>query len=117
MVTPPQSFWQAIALRRGALAVRAGDTTVNSGVFLFLLQLREAPVKTLVRLADQLDVEAPLTLTGLVTGHEQDSPALRIEREGHPPNAVGRIEAQLLHVRLPRALQRIDARAGDRTPH
>lgn len=46
----------------------------------------------------------------LVAGHQQDGPPPRAERERQPPDPARRIELQLLHVRVPRALQRVDPR-------
>src|ERR1017187_2595460 len=64
-------------------------------------------VKTVVSLADQLAVEPLFADTRLITRHEEDSLALCIE--GKRPLSVSRAEPQLLHIRVARTLQRINA--------
>ena len=70
------------------------------------------PVESIVGLADQPLVEAPLTNSGLVAGYEQDSPSSRIEGEGNSPDAAVGSETQLLHVGVTRSLERIYAWAA-----
>jgi len=63
-----------------------------------------------IRLGDELLVEAILASAGLVTGHKHDRPSFGIEGEGGAPFAIRRLEAQLLHIGVLRALQRIRVR-------
>ena len=66
-------------------------------------------VKTVIRLPNQLPVKASFANPRLISCHEQDRRALRIEREGHSPFALRRAEAQLLHVGVPGSVQCVNA--------
>src|SRR5216684_6953228 len=68
----------------------------------------DAEAKALIRLFDEPFEERPLALPALVAGHQQDCLAPGVEGERDPPNAASGIEAQFLHVRVSRAVQRID---------
>src|SRR5947207_15978106 len=72
-----------------------------------LLQMRRKPT---VRLCDELPVESRLAAPGFVAGDKQDRSPLRIEGISDAPFAIGRAEAQLLHVGVLRALERIGMR-------
>ena len=73
-------------------------------------------IEALVGLSDQLFVEPLLSHSRLVSGDQQNRPALGIERESDSPDAVGGIEAQLLHVRVPRSLESVRPRAAKLRP-
>src|SRR5271157_2549626 len=66
-------------------------------------------VEAVISLSDQFVVEPFFTDARLVSRHEQDRLTLRIESKSHPPLTISRAEAQLLHVRVARAIQRISA--------
>jgi hypothetical protein len=70
-------------------------------------------VKTSVGLAYQLTIEPPLASTRFVTRDKQDGLTLGIESKGHTPFAASCGEAQLFHVGMARALERVDARATE----
>jgi hypothetical protein len=69
-------------------------------------------VKSIIGLPQQFAVKPLLATTRFVPSDEQDRSPLGIERKGHTPDAVGRIEPKLLHVRVPRVLQRIYTRTA-----
>ena len=73
-------------------------------------------VKALIGFADQLLVKCPFASTGLVAGHQQDCLAARIERESNSPFTIRCTKSQLLHVRVPRAVQRIDTGSAQLRP-
>ena len=66
-------------------------------------------VETVISLSDQLAVEPFFAAARFISCHEQDRLTLRIESKGHPPLTVSRAEAQLLHIRVARIVQRVRA--------
>ena len=73
-------------------------------------------VEPLVCLPDELFVKTSLAASRLVSRYQQNGTALGVEGECNAPDPVGGIEAQLLHVRVLRALQRIHAGAPELRP-
>ena len=73
-------------------------------------------VESVIRLPDQLTVEPVLADARFVAGNKQDRLALGIEGKGHPPFAICRAEAQLLHVCMARSGQRVSARPPQLRP-
>src|SRR5271170_344481 len=69
----------------------------------------EAPI----RLGDELFVKPLLAPAGFVAGDEQDCLTLRIEGEGGAPLSIRGLEAQLLHVGVLRAFERISIRSPE----
>ena len=67
-------------------------------------------IEPVVGLSDQLPVETPFTDPRLVASHKQDCLLARIEGEGYPPYSVVCAEAELFHVGVARALQRVHMR-------
>jgi len=67
-------------------------------------------IEPFIRLADQVLVELFLADAALVAADQKDGFTLRIKGKGHPPFAVRRTEAKLLHVGVFRVVQRIGAR-------
>src|SRR5262245_1907820 len=63
---------------------------------------------------DQSPIKRPLGRPTLVAGHQQDRLPLRIEGKSDAPDAPRRIEAQLLHIGVLRALECIDTRPAGR---
>ena len=74
------------------------------------------PVVTFVGLADEAAVEARLAGPTLVTGDEKNGMPAWIEGEGQPPHATSRLEAKLLHVGVPGALQGVHPWATQSRP-
>src|SRR5690606_9547987 len=70
------------------------------------LEMRAEP---LVRSGDQPPIEPPFAPARLVTGYQQDCVPARVERERDPPRPICGIEAQLLHVGVPRTIEGIHA--------
>ena len=68
------------------------------------------PFKPLIGFSDDFAVKTLLASAGLVTGDQQNGPSLRIERKSNPPNAIGRVKPQLLHICVSRALEGINTR-------
>lgn len=68
---------------------------------------------SLVGAAQQLAVEAIALHTGLVAGDEEHGAAGRIESEGHAPDTAIGLKAQLLHVRVGRAVEGVDGGAAE----
>src|SRR3989304_4047713 len=66
-------------------------------------------VETVISLSDHLAVEPFFAPPRFTPCHEQDRLTLRIESKGHPPLTISRAEAQLLHIRVARVVQRISA--------
>jgi len=64
-------------------------------------------VKSCVGTGDQLFIEPPLIDTTFITAHQQNRSALCIKRKSHTPYTAITIEAQLLHICVLRALERI----------
>src|SRR5579883_2144531 len=73
-------------------------------------------VEARIGLSDQRPIELPFARAALIAGDEQHRPPSRIEREGHAPDSAASVEPQLLHVRVPRPFERIDARSPDHWP-
>ena len=65
-------------------------------------------IEAVIRRADQSAVESPLAGSRLVRSHKQDGPSPGIERKGYSPFPSGGAEAQLLHVRVTGAFERVD---------
>src|SRR5438046_6966582 len=74
-----------------------------------LLQMRRKPA---IRFRDELLIESRLAAPGFVAGDKQDRSPLRIEGISDAPFAIGRAEAQLLHVGVIRGIVRIGMRAA-----
>ena len=66
-----------------------------------------------VRPCDQRAVEALFASACLVTCDEDQGAPLCVESKGRAPDAVGGVEAQLLHVAMFRTLQRVHMRAAE----
>lgn len=64
-------------------------------------------IESLVGLGDQARIEASLTAAGLIARNQKHGVAMRIERERNTPNTAVDREAQLLHVGVTRALERV----------
>lgn len=73
-------------------------------------------IKALIGSADELLIERLLTSAGLVACDQQNRPALWVEGECHSPFAIRRTKSQLLHVRVPRAVQCIDTEPAQLRP-
>jgi len=67
-------------------------------------------IEAIISLPKQLTVEPFFTPARLVPSEEQDRRPSCIKGESHPPCTICCAEAKFLHVRVPGALQRIDAR-------
>jgi hypothetical protein len=65
-------------------------------------------IEAVIRRADQSAVESPLAGSRLVPNHKQDGPSPGIECEGRSPFPSSGAEAQLLHVRVTGAFERVD---------
>ena len=68
-------------------------------------------IQSPVRDRDQTPVERSFALSALVTGDQKHRLPLGVERESSAPDATPGIEPQLLHVRMLRAVQRVDPRS------
>ena len=66
-------------------------------------------IEAVIGLPDQFTVEAFFAEAGFIPCHEQDRLPLRIEGEGHSPFPIRRTKAKLLHVRVARAVQCVNA--------
>lgn len=64
-------------------------------------------VEASIGLSDQRAIESLFAPTGFVASREQNRGPAGIEGESHPPFSSGRGEAQLLHVGVARAFERI----------
>ena len=64
-------------------------------------------IKTLVGYTDQLPIETFFTNARFIPRGKQDCAPTGIEREGHAPDAVSGVEAQFLHVRMLRPIERV----------
>jgi len=73
-------------------------------------------VEPSIRNQNQIAIKSALSNPALVSCHQQDGLALWIECKGNTPYATIGIEAQLLHVCVARALQRIDLRPSQERP-
>ena len=67
-------------------------------------------LETVIGLADQPLVKSLFADPGFIPRNEQDCLALRVEGEGYSPFAISRTEPQFLHVRVARAVQRVNPR-------
>ena len=63
-----------------------------------------------IRLGDEPLVETLLAAAGFVAGREKDAASLRIKGEGGAPYSIRRLEPQLLHIGMLRALERVRMR-------
>src|SRR5260370_28568792 len=72
----------------------------------------EVRVKPRIGRCDQPPIKSPLATSALVARDQQDRPPPRIEGKGDAPYAALRIEAQLLHIGVLRAVKRVDPRAA-----
>ena len=70
------------------------------------------PVEAFVGFADQHAVEPPRASARLVARSQEHGRAFGVEREGDPPFPVRRAEPHLLHVRMPRAVERVHMRSS-----
>src|SRR3984893_2549580 len=76
----------------------------------------EVSVKARISRCDQPPIKSPLAASALVARDQQDRSPPRIEGKRDAPYAALGIEAQLLHIGVLRAIERIDPRsAGGRT--
>jgi hypothetical protein len=66
-------------------------------------------IKSFVGLCNELTIESLIAAARLVSRDQKDRVAFRIEHEGDALDTVRRVEAQLLHIRVTRAFERIDA--------
>jgi hypothetical protein len=73
-------------------------------------------VESFVRNPYKITIEAPLGGPALVSGHEHDRFALWVKGKSDAPDTSIGIEAQLLHVGVPRTLQRIYLRPSQERP-
>src|SRR5438046_9201315 len=65
--------------------------------------------QTAGRLSVAVAVETLFASSGLVSRHEQDGFTLGIKGESDSPLTVCRAESQLLHIGMPRAIERVNA--------
>lgn len=65
-------------------------------------------VKSFVGLRYELTIESLLATTRLVGTNQENSVTPCVERESDAPDAAGRVEPQLLHVRVAGAIERIN---------
>jgi len=66
-------------------------------------------VEAVIRLPDQFPVEPLFTGTRFISCNQEDRLAFRIEGKRYSPFTIGSTEPQLLHIRVARAVHRIDA--------
>jgi hypothetical protein len=64
-----------------------------------------------IALGNQTSIEPRRAAARLIAGNQQDALPQRIECNGDPPDAAIGIEAQLLHIRVFRSMQRIHSRS------
>jgi hypothetical protein len=74
-------------------------------------------IKSFVGLCYELAIKSLLGAARLVSRDQKDRVAFRIEREGDAPDTVCRVKAQLLHIRVPRTFERIDAGPAELRPN
>jgi len=70
----------------------------------------QVTVEPLIGISDEFSVKAFLFDPGLVPAGDEDGPSPGVECERHPPGSSPPVETEFLHVRVPRALERIDGR-------
>jgi len=73
-------------------------------------------VEPSIRNQKQVAIKAALSNAALVSCHQKDGFALRVESKGDTPDTPIGIEAQLLHVGVARTLQRIYLRPSQERP-
>ena len=66
-------------------------------------------IKSFVGLCYELAIKSLVAAARLVSRDQKDRVALRVEREGDAPDTVCCVKAQLLHIRVARTFDRIDA--------
>jgi hypothetical protein len=66
-------------------------------------------IKTLIGLAYQFAVEAPLATARLVPGNQENRPAPGVKSESHTLFAVRGAESQFLHVGMPGTFESVHA--------
>ena len=71
---------------------------------------------SLISGGDETAIETTLTDTGLVASDQKNRLTLWIEGEGCTPDAIGSVEAKLLHVLVLRTLESIDSRSTELWP-
>jgi hypothetical protein len=62
---------------------------------------------------DQFSVEAGFCKPGLIAHGQQDGLSPRVESESHAPHPTIGTKSQFLHVRVPGAFERVDARSAE----
>jgi hypothetical protein len=65
-------------------------------------------IEPVIGFTNQFAVKTLFAAAGLVTGDEQNCPALWIECESNPPNTVGSVKAHLFHIGVARILECVD---------
>jgi hypothetical protein len=65
-------------------------------------------IKSFVSLCCELAIKSLLAAARLVSRDPKDRVAFRVEREGDAPDAVCRVKARLLHIRVARTFERIN---------
>ncbi len=68
-------------------------------------------VKPVIRLRDELFIEALLASAGLIACHKEDGLAPGVKGEGNAPLTIRGTEAELFHIGVAGIVQRIGARA------
>src|SRR5580704_13274203 len=71
---------------------------------------RQVLIKSSVGLCDELAIKSLLPAARLISRDQKYRIAFRVECEGDAPDAVCGVKAQLLHIRVARTLEGIDAR-------
>ena len=66
-------------------------------------------IESFVGLCYELAIKSLLAAARLVSRDQQDRVAFPVEREGDAPDTACRVKAQLLHIRVARTVERIDA--------
>jgi hypothetical protein len=85
---------------------------ISSLLPLASLQTLQVRVQAAIGQRNEPPVKHPLAGPALVSRHQQHRFPLRIERKCDAPNAIVRVEAQLLHVRVLRSLECVNPRAS-----
>ncbi len=73
-------------------------------------------VKPVIRLRDELFIEALLASAGLIACHKEDGLAPGVKGEGNAPLTIRGTEAELFHIGVAGIVQRIGARAPQFRP-
>jgi hypothetical protein len=67
-------------------------------------------IKSFVGLCYEMAIKSLLAATRFVSRDQKDRVALWVERESDAPDTSSSVKTQLLHIRVTRTLERIDAR-------